>query len=280
MTYKKISNLPFISVIITSKNSEKTIEDCLRSIKKQNYYNYEMIVIDNKSNDNTIPIAEKYTHNIFIYGPERSAQRNFGAKKSLGDYLLFIDSDMKLSSGVIKNCASLIAKSADVVAIIIPEESFGIGFWAKCKKLERSYYTNIDWIEAARFYKKSAFEKAGGYDQNLISGEDWDLSQRVKSLGSVKRIYEIIFHNEGNISLINTIKKKFYYAQKLHPYLSKQQNKKYFESQRSIIQRYKLFLSNPKKLFQNPILGLGMLFMKTCEFGFGALGYMLGRIKT
>ena len=42
---------------------------------------------------------------------------------------------------------------------------------------------------------------------------------------------------------------------------------------------YKLFFSNPKKLFKNPILGLGMIFMKSCEFGFGGMGYLVGRIK-
>lgn len=280
MKYNKINNNPLVSVVITTKNSGNTIGDCFKSIKNQNYRNDEIIVVDNKSNDNTISIAKKYTHNIFIYGPERSVQRNFGVKKSRGDYLLFIDSDMILSPHVIKDCVNLASKNSDIAAIIIPEESFGIGFWAKCKKLERSFYIGVNWLEAARFYKKTTFEKAGGYDQNMISGEDWDLSQRIKSLGKVKRIANKIFHNEGNLSLIDTIKKKFYYLQKLHPYLKKQNNRRYFIQQGSIIQRYRLFFSDSRRLFRDPVLGMGMLFMKACEFGFGALGYILGRIKS
>jgi len=43
--------------------------------------------------------------------------------------------------------------------------------------------------------------------------------------------------------------------------------------------RYRLFLSRPGRLLANPFVGLGMLFMKTCEFGFGGLGYVLSRGK-
>ena len=43
-------------------------------------------------------------------------------------------------------------------------------------------------------------------------------------------------------------------------------------------QRYKLFFSHPKKLISHPILGAGMLFMKTCEFSAGALGYIKGNL--
>jgi hypothetical protein len=43
--------------------------------------------------------------------------------------------------------------------------------------------------------------------------------------------------------------------------------------------RYKLFFSQPKKLLHHPILGSGMIFMKTCEFFFGGLGYLRQKIK-
>ena len=79
---------PLVSVIITTKNSSRTLETCLKSIKDQTYKNIELIVIDNNSIDNTKEIAKKYTNKVFNYGPERSAQRNFGAKQAKGEYLL------------------------------------------------------------------------------------------------------------------------------------------------------------------------------------------------
>ncbi|MBI3485898.1 glycosyltransferase [Candidatus Daviesbacteria bacterium] len=95
-----------VSVIIATKNEEKNIERCLKSIKKQNYIgNIEVIVVDNYSADQTIKIAKKYTRNVFLFGPERSAQRNLGAKKARGEWLLFLDADMEASANLISECS-------------------------------------------------------------------------------------------------------------------------------------------------------------------------------
>lgn len=169
---------PLVSVIITTKNSHPYIFECLNSIKKQNYNNIETIVVDNNSSDDTKKIARKFTTKVYDKGPERSAQRNFGAKKSRGKYLLFIDSDMVLSKNVVKDCVEMYKSGKGKIAgIIIPEVSIGKSFWAKCKALERSFYYGVDWMEAARFFEKETFLKTNGYDEDLISGEDWDLSQ-------------------------------------------------------------------------------------------------------
>lgn len=277
-----------VSIIVPTKNSSEFLEECLESIKNQSYKNLELIVVDNNSTDNTKEIAKKYTDKVFNFGPERSTQRNFGVKQSKGDYILIIDSDMKLSENVVLSCIekitcnSLLERGEGCVkletkAIIIPEKSFGIGFWAKCKKLERSFYIGVDWMEAARFFDRKVFEQAGGFDESMISGEDWDLSQRVEKFGKVDRISDFIYHNEGNVSLLKIIKKKIYYAGEFVKYVEKNKNQSKVGKQIGIISRYKLFLSLPKKLFKNPILGLGMIFMKTCEFGFGGIGYLINK---
>jgi glycosyltransferase involved in cell wall biosynthesis len=260
-----------VTIIIPTKNSERTIENCLRSIKDQSYKYIEIIVVDNNSSDKTTELAKKYTKLVFNKGPERSAQRNFGAKKSRGEYLLFIDSDMELSKNVI---ADSINESAKYSVLIIPEESRGDGFWAKCKTLERSFYVGVDYIEAARFFDKKIFNSVGGYDEGLISGEDWDLSQRVIAKNSVGRINSYIFHDEGKLKLIDDVRKKFYYSRNIKKY--KTNNKSSFAMQSSPLKRYKLFFSKPKKLFENPVVGIGMLFMKTAEFGAGTVGYIVG----
>ena len=120
---------------------------------------------------------------------------------------------------------------------------------------------------------------AGGYDETMVSGEDWDLSQRAAKLGEISRIDSFIYHNEGKINLFKTIKKKFYYAGEFANYAGKNRESEQFKKQTGIFSRYKLFFSRPKKLFKNPILGLGMLLMKTCEFFFGGLGYLFKKLK-
>lgn len=275
------SNNPLVSIIVPTKNSEATIGACLKSMLKQSYRNIEMIVVDNNSSDKTKEISKQYTKSVFNRGPERSAQRNFGASKARGEYLLFIDSDMELSREVISECFLLNHKSEllsrKLGGIIIPEESFGQGFWTKCKALERSFYIGVDWIEAARFFPKDIFNKFKGYDEKQTGTEDFDLPQRIKERygeNSISRIASLIYHNEGKLSLFYTLKKKYYYAKTANTYAKLKTNINYFKKQSSIFERYKLFFSNPKKLFKNPVVGLGMLFMKTMEFMVGGIGYI------
>src|SRR5690242_13999566 len=101
-----MNKLNLVSVIVPTKNSQHFLDACLRSIKNQSYKNIELIVVDNNSTDKTKNIAKKYTKRVYNKGPERSAQRNFGASVSKGAYVVFIDSDMQLTKNVIKNCVA------------------------------------------------------------------------------------------------------------------------------------------------------------------------------
>jgi len=271
-------SVPIVSVIVPTKNSSSTLAECLKSIKKQSYKNVELIVVDNFSSDSTPKIAKKYADIFFTKGPERSPQRNFGVTQAKGKYVVIIDSDMNLSSNVIGHATDLMESNQKLSGVVVPEESFGQGFWAQCKKLERSFYIGVPYMEAARFFLRKNYQTLGGYDETMVSGEDWDLSQRMESFGKLGRIDDLIFHNEGHISLWKSIKKKFYYAEKFSRYKNSQRSSNHVSQQTSIIGRYGLFFSKPGKLFRNPILGIGMLFMKTCEFGFGAAGYLKAKL--
>ncbi len=85
---------PLVSIVITTKNEEAVLGTLLKSIKDQTYPNIETILVDNYSTDDTVKIANKYNLAIYEFGPERSAQRNFGAKKSTGDFLFSLDADI------------------------------------------------------------------------------------------------------------------------------------------------------------------------------------------
>jgi glycosyltransferase involved in cell wall biosynthesis len=276
---KHVAAKPLVSIIVPTFNSSMTIDACLKSINNQTYENIELIIVDNNSTDDTKIIAEKYTKNVYNKGPERSWQRNYGVSKSAGEYICIIDSDMELTSDVIKSCVTEISKSEETPGVIIPEESFGIGLWAACKKLERSFYVGNNAIEAARFFPREVYESLNGYDTNLVSGEDWDLSQRAAQLGTLVRVNHFIMHNEGALKLGKTLKKKFYYAQMLSEYTAKHSTNSFTTSEQGPIARYKLFFSNPAKLFSNPFLGCAMLFMKTLEYSYGAVGIFVSYWK-
>jgi glycosyltransferase involved in cell wall biosynthesis len=270
---------PLVSVIVTTRNNHETLDACLASIINQSYQPLELIVVDRDSSDGTKMIARYYTGLVFNCGPERSAQRNFGVSKASGEYVVIIDSDMELTPHVIQDCVDTMHYKPGTAGIIIPEESFGRGFWAQCKSLERSFYHGNDAIEAARFFSKDVYVELGGYDQSMVSGEDWDLSARARNHGRIERVSALIRHNEGHFKLMKSLQKKYYYAGKAKAYLAKNNVGNKLTASSGPLQRYKLFLSRPKKLLINPLLGAGMLFMKTCEYGFGAVGYVFSNKK-
>ncbi|MBU1327488.1 glycosyltransferase [Patescibacteria group bacterium] len=263
---------PLVSIIITTKNEAAHIVSCLKSIRNQTCSDSETIVVDNQSKDSTKTIAKTFDAHVFNAGPERSAQRNYGAKKAKGEYLLFIDADMILTPKVVEECVSKIRElrtaNRELRALVIPEKSIGIGFWAQCKAMERSFYEGVAWMEAARFYRKDIFMKIGTYDVHLTGPEDFELPQRVKAMygnSAVGRITSYIVHDEGRISLPKLLQKKYYYGRKMRRYQLVTTSKKYFRKQANPLVRYALFFRKPTRLLKDPIHALGMFIMKTLE---------------
>jgi glycosyltransferase involved in cell wall biosynthesis len=269
---------PLVSVVVPTRNSSSSLTSCLESIRKQDYDNIELIVVDNGSSDATLRIAHRHADKVHEWGPERSSQRNFGASQAEGMFLLMVDSDMELSGHVISECVALSMANASIGGIIIPEKSQGKGFWARCKALEKTLYLGVQWMEAARFFSVAVFREVGGYDEDLVGGEDWDLSQRVAEVSHVARIDECIYHDEGALTLGQTVGKKAYYARKLASYGAKAPNKRAAEKQLRVLERYRFFFRQRRQLFADPVAGIGLVFMKTAEFGAAAIAVMWMRV--
>ena len=249
-----------VSVIISTRDEGKNIERLLKSIVSQTYKNIEIIAVDNYSTDKTVSIAKKYTKHVYCFGPERSSQRNFGGVKAHGAYYLFLDADMQLPKTIISECV-LAAKEKSTAAVIIPELTPVINFFSRCKNLEKLLYSNVVFIEAARFYKKSAFEKISGYNRDLIAGEDWDLSNRARAIGQINRIRTPLLHYET--SMLQELKHKYYYASVIHKYAQLYPDE--FKKQ-SGISRIKLFWKKRRILMSDPLAALGLLAVKNLEY--------------
>ncbi len=265
---------PIVSAVITTKNEAGVIECLLKSLKKQTYKHIEILLVDNGSVDDTKLIAKKYTTHIVNAGPERSAQRNVGAGRATGDFLLFLDADMKLSPQVIGECAERMVDKT-VGAVIIPEVSFGESFWAKVKAYERTFYVEDETIEAARFFRKTVFQALGGFDENITGPEDWDLSDRVRKEYCIARTTSSIYHNEGSLQLLELAKKKYYYGLKTPQYLRKKGNGRAF-SPKTLFFLRKSFYKHPKKILSHPVLFSAMIVMLTVELVAGVTGFFVG----
>ena len=265
-----------VSVVVPTRNSASHLRGCLESIRAQTYDDIELIVVDNSSTDDTRTIAQKYADTTLIAGPERSAQRNAGARSATGSYVFFVDSDMVLEPNVIAECVAQL-RSSSSEAVIVPEVSFGTGFWAECKAFERSFYVGDETIEAARFFAVNAIAEVGGFDEMLPPGpEDWDLHERFRKRGlPIARTRALIHHDEGEVRLAHLMRKKFYYGRGMPAYV-----RKHPARARQQLRLFRpAFVSGWRRLATNPGAAAGMVFMKLCEVAAGAAGFAAGKLE-
>lgn len=269
---------PLVSILIPTYYSSVTLQPLLESIRQQSYVRCETVIVDNNSMDDTVEIANRFTSKVYTKGPERSAQRNYAAAMSSGEILIVLDSDMILTPSVVDEVVVTFGADIKKHALVIPEQSFGKGFWSACKKLERSFYFGVSWMEAARAFRRPAFDEMGGYDEANTGTEDYDLPHRLEEKygpSSIGRVDAVIMHNEGKLELIKLCKKKFYYGRSLGVYVEKNANKTIFSKQSSPFRRFGLYFKSPFRLFKNPCVGVGMIYMKILEMASGMLGYAM-----
>lgn len=276
---KNVKNLPLVSIIIPTYYSATVIKDCLSSIKKQSYKNIEIIIVDNFSKDKIKAVAKKYGARVFFYGPDQKRrifgapyQRNYGFRKARGKYVYYVDADMILSKNLISECVAICEKDKKVAAIIIREMSFGKGFWAKCKWLERETYWGDNNVESPRFFKKAIIDEYGGLDESLGGGgDDLDLALRLRSRSEeiVRTKESFICHNEGKLTLKKLFLKRFLYGQDIVKFSKKHGLKALFKSYSPIRACY---LKNWRFLLSHPILLTGMIIMRTVEYAGGFCG--------
>lgn len=249
-----------VSFVVPSYNSARTISACVMSLRNQTHPDVEIIVVDNNSKDDTVArAAAAGADQVISAGPERCAQRNRGARDSRGDIVVFIDSDMVMEPALAAQIAATFEARPDLGALIIPERSFGDGFWTKCRVLEKSLYVGNESVEAARAFRREVFEAVGGWNEALTAAEDWDLDDRIRNHGvQVGRVDAFIWHDEGKLRLRGTFGKKRYYGQWIAAYLDAHD-----DGSRRI--RRSGLLDKKGDLLRHPILTTGMVTLKSVE---------------
>ena len=185
--------LPFVSFIIPTYKEEKYLEDCLRSIRNQTYKGkYEIIVVDSKSLDSTVKIAKKFADKVFII-EERgvSKARNFGAKKAKGEILFFVDADTILLPNVLKEVVKAFKKGVVGVNVPISYDDYKMALYGYLATgiLLLLLKFNLQPVYSICFAcRKDAFEKVGGFNEELKVTEDIELGERLKKIGKITLI--------------------------------------------------------------------------------------------
>ncbi len=197
------------SIIIPAKNEAANIGRCLDSIESVAWDSsrYEVIVIDNGSTDGTVEIAR--LHGVAVYvKPELtiSGLRNFGAGQASGGILAFLDADCTVAAEWLSEAAHYMSRP-DVVSFgsppVVPENATWVQkAWFEVRRKSLSV-GETNWLESMNmFVRRDAFITCGGFDENLITCEDYDLSLRLKRIGQMMNDSAIIAVHHGEAATV------------------------------------------------------------------------------
>lgn len=188
-------------------------------MRSQYYSPLELVVVDRYSTDSTRCIAKKHIATFLLKGPERSSQKNWGAKHARGEFLYFVDSDFVLERRAVGKCVDC---CMDYDAVSTINYSLGQSLWGKSIQLKERFLAHDPTIQTVKFIKKSVFLQAGGFDANLIVGEDLDLYRRLQEKGfRIGYADAIEWHIGEPETLKEVAKRSFYYGKVVKAYLNK-----------------------------------------------------------
>lgn len=197
---KKMEIQPKISIVIPSLNQGRFLESTIKSIIGQNYSNYELIIIDGGSDDDSVEIIKRYSNKVKYWISESDSGQtnaiNKGFKHATGDILAWLNADDCYLPNTLNNIAYYLSDGIDVVygnRLLVNEEGQDIGQWIL------PYHSNgvlsvADFIpQETLFWKREIWEKVGSnLDESFCFAMDWDLLLRFKAYGAKFRHIDVI----------------------------------------------------------------------------------------
>ena len=193
-----------ISIIIPTYNRSKSLPLSVKSVQDQTRGNWELIIIDDGSEDNTQEVLKDILKDdrIKYYYQENqgvSVARNSGAKLATGDYLIFLDSDDVFFPDLIKNIYEAEFYKYDLICWQVLKNIDGKEKIWKAQQLDGMYNNIIaTFLAGSICFKKSIFLQVGGYDPKMSFGENYELGmsqseqtdRKFKSIHKPLLIYE------------------------------------------------------------------------------------------
>ncbi len=232
-----------LTVQIVNYKSFKHLKGCLGSLKRsgQEAGSLEAIIINNDDQalDSELDLSKlPFSAKTVEVGKNVGFGRahNLGAKKALGEFLLFLNPDAEISPGGLQKLVNVLQSSEKIGAAgpllvgtsgNVEEEHCGarktplsmICGKVQCRKKQEirlDSVAEVDWISGgAMLIKKEIFDKAGGFDENyFMYFEDVDLCNRVKKLGYRVMVNSRVkfLHRSGKSFADSRSKKTYYYA--------------------------------------------------------------------
>jgi glycosyltransferase involved in cell wall biosynthesis len=185
---------PTFSVIVPSYNEARAIDACLEAVRRQEpaVRCVDLIVADNGSTDGTVDIARRHGATVIENrsGSRHSisALRNVGAQQARGDVLAFLDGDMVAPPEWLSRAEARYAdgfEGALGFATIAPPDAGWVGrVWGSRFPAKADQAREVGFLTGRNLLvTRRAFDAVGGFDEELITGEDKDFSLRVRGAG-------------------------------------------------------------------------------------------------
>ena len=210
-----------VSVIIPMYNSQMTLEVCLNALRASEYPDYEIIVVDDSSTDDSLEITRNFPVRLVELegGPGGPANaRNRGVQVAQGDILLFLDSDVLIYPDTITRVVRAFEADPSIAAAFgsYDENPSHRDFLSQYKNLTH-YFTHQDGVEEAETFwcgcgavKRDVFREIGGFDAQrypVPSIEDIDFGYRMHASGySIRLLKDVQVKHLKQWSLKNLIK--------------------------------------------------------------------------
>jgi len=197
----------FVSVVSTGFNAGKYFEEAITSILNQTYKNYEYILIDNGSSDDSWKIIQKYAKKDKRIIPIQNKKTltiaesfNVGFKRCTGKYIVRQDADDWAFPERIEKQIELMKKDPEIVlcggAIIVCDENLSSTYTRRYpetdKEIREKLFFYNPFAASATIMKKDAFEKIGFYDEHVDAAEDYDSYFRLAKVGKIANVPEVI----------------------------------------------------------------------------------------
>ncbi|APS38800.1 Glycosyl transferase family 2 [Salegentibacter agarivorans] len=188
---------PLISIIVPCYNQAEFLSDALNSVLCQEYKNWECIIVNDGSSDNTLEVASVWLKKDerFKYLQQEnngvSNCRNNGILKSRGEFILPLDADDKISNNYISLIIRAFLRDSNLKVVYSEAVKFGEveGRW-DLNDFSLIELAKSNMIYSSAIFKKCDWLRVGGYDENMHSGlEDWEIWIAIlKEGGGVKRL--------------------------------------------------------------------------------------------
>ena len=209
-----------VSVIIPCYNQAPFIAEAIESVLAQSFYDWECIVIDDGSTDAGAEIILQYCqkdariHYFHKKNGGLSSARNYGIAHSCGEFILPLDGDDRIGRTYLEEAVNVFRRQPDTKLVYCLADFFGDieGHWyLPDYRYEELLIENL--IFATCLYRRSDYDRAGGYNENMLSGyEDWDfLLNLIGPQDKVIRIDKVLFfyrQHQGSLTREQLINKQ------------------------------------------------------------------------